>query len=233
VAPLLRPFLLPLCHLAAIAALLLGAGTASAISLTPPPGSGLGQDDGGEIFCPCDLDPNPSINRHVLTIREAFDGVNGTVPHEWGIYFASDPSQLIPVFTVEDGGPGKPVAQVDFDNGTVTDLDTMVIEFTFDPQVAHFGIYLKIEPPAGPATLLYSQAALNGGVDAFGSFPTLTNNAYRVVAFEIRGQILALEAVVGACYVPEPSVAFLLGGGLLLLGTRRTRVATHGQESST
>jgi hypothetical protein len=204
------------------AALLLGATSASAISIHPAPGSGLAEDDGGEIFCPCDLDPNPTVNRHIATIREAFDGIAATTPHEWGIYFADDPTKLIPVFTAEDHGPGKPVATIDFDNGIVTDVDALTVEFTFDPRVAHYGFYVKVELPSGPPILSYSQAALNGGIDTFGSFPTITNSAYRVVAFEVNGAVLAFEAVAGACpVVPEPSVALLFGGGLALLGIRR------------
>lgn len=219
----LRSLPLHLCQLAFGAALLLSAGAASAISITPAPGSSLGQDDGADIFCPCDLDPNPIVNRHVVTVRESYDGVSSVVPHEWGIYFASDPGTLIPVFTAADGGPGKPAAEIDFDNGIVTDLDTMLVEFTFDPQLAKFGFYLKIDPAGGPSTLTYSQAALNGGLDTFGSFPSLTNPAYRVVAFEVNGQIASIEAAAGVCApaVPEPSVALLLGGGLVALARRR------------
>jgi hypothetical protein len=222
VASLLRPSQTPIVQLALGIALLMSATSASAISIHPPAGSGLGQDDDTEIYCPCDLDPNPTVNRHIATIREAFDGIATAVPHEWGIYFADDPTHLIPVFTAEDHGPSKPVATVDFDNGIVTDVDSLTVEFTFDPRVAHYGFYLKVEVPSGPPILTYSQAALNGGVDTFGSFPTLGNSAYRVVAFEVNGAIVALEAVAGACpVVPEPSVALLLGGGLALLSKRR------------
>ena len=213
VASLLRPLPLLLC-----AVLLSSAGTASAISIHP---AGLNPDDGYEIFCPCDLDPNPTVNRHTLRAAEAFDGINVTMPHEWGIYFADDPSTLIPIFTADDHPPGKPAAFVDFDNGTVTDLETMVVEFTFDPQVAHYGFYLRVQAGPGVYKITYSQAALNGGMDTFGSFASPTNPAYRVVAFEFEGFVLAVEAVAGACPVPEPSVALLLGGGLALLGARR------------
>lgn len=222
VAPKLKLFKLSLCHLVAGAVLMLGAGSASAISLTPPPGSGLGQDDLSEIYCPCDQDPNPNVTRNLLTVREGFDRFSGAIPHEWGIYFADDPSFLIPLFTAEDVPTGgfNAAAVVDFDHGTVVDLDTLAVEFTFTPTLAKFGFYLRVDDRSAPI-LTYSQAALNGGVDTFGSFPSLTNPNFRVVAFEIDGHILSIESVMGACAVPEPSVVWLVGGGLTLLAARR------------
>lgn len=206
----------------AAGALLLGASSASAISLTPPPGSGLGPDDLSEIYCPCDQDPNPQVTRNVMTVREGFDRFSGATPHEWGIYFADDPSTLIPLFTAADAPTGgiNASAVVDFQAGTVVDLETLTIEFTFAPNLGHFGFYLRVES-GGPVLLTYSQASLNGGADTFGSFPSTTNPNFRVVAFEVNGLVLSIESVNGACAVPEPSVVWLVGGGLLLLTQRR------------
>lgn len=202
--------------------LLLIASSASAISIAPPPGSGLGQDDGSEIYCPCDQDPNPTVTRNIMTVREGFDGLSATTPHEWGIYFADDPSTLIPIFTETEAAAGgvNASAAVDFDNGHVIDLDSLEVDFTFTPTLAKFGFYLRIGTTSGPV-LTYSQAALNGGTDTFASFPSLASPNFRVVAFEIDGRVLALESVQGACVVPEPSMALLLGGGLAMLAARR------------
>ena len=221
VAPILKLSKLCLCHLVASTILLLGSGSASAISISPPPGSGLGPDDLTEIYCPCDQDPNPHITRNILTAREGFDAVSGAIPHEWGIYFADDPAHLIPLFTAPDApSPLNAAAAVDFDHGTVTDLDTLVVEFTFDPRLAKFGFYVRIDDRNGPV-LTYSQATLNGGTDTFGSFPSLTNPNFRAVAFEVGGRVLSIETVMGACAVPEPSVVWMVGGGLSLLAARR------------
>lgn len=219
---MLKRFQLSLCHLVAGAVLLLGAGSASALSITPPPNSGLGQDDLSEIYCPCDQDPNPIVTRNLLTVREGFDGVAGSIPHEWGIYFADDPTTLIPLFTADDAPSGgvNAAAQVDFDAGTVTDLDSLSIEFTFEARLAKFGFYLRIDDRSAPV-LTYSQPVLNGGTDTFASFPSLTHPNFRVVAFEIGGRVLSIESVQGACPVPEPGVIWLVGGGIALLATRR------------
>lgn len=221
---LLLPFRSAL-QLVLAAGLLLCAGTASAISISPAPGSGLGQDDQADIFCPCDLDPNPTVNHHIVTVRESYDGIAAAIPHEWGIYFASDPGTLIPVFTAADSGPGREGATIDFDNGIVTDLETLLVEFTFAPQIAKFGFYLRIDPANGGGVLTFSQAALNGGLDTFGSFPSLANPAYRVVAFEVNSRIAAIEAAAGVCVpaVPEPVTAAMLAGGLVVLASRRRR----------
>jgi hypothetical protein len=203
--------------------LLLSAASASAISITPPPGSGLGPDDGSEIYCTCDQDPNPLVERHVMTVREGFDAFSATTPHEWGFYFVDDPSTLIPIFTASEVPVGglNPSARVDFDLGTVQDLDTLEIEYSFAPQLGKIGFYIRVDLGREPI-LSYSQAALNGGVDTFGSFPSTTSELLRVVAFEIDGRVLSLETVHGVCNViPEPSVALLLGGGLVLLASRR------------
>lgn len=202
--------------------LLLTASSASAISVTPPPGSGLGPDDGSDIYCPCDQDPNPTVTRNVMTVREGFDALSATTPHEWGIYFADDPQTLIPIFSEVEAAAGgvNAAAAVDFDNGQVIDLDTLEVDFTFTPTLAKFGFYLRIGTQSGPV-LTYSQAVLNGGTDTFGSFPSLSSPNFRVVAFEVDGRVLALESVQGACAVPEPSIALLLGGGLAMLAARR------------
>jgi len=209
--------------------LLLGASTASAISITPAPGSGLGPDDGTEIYCPCDQDPNPHITRDVVTVREGYDLISSRIPHEWGFYFADDPSTLYPIFRANETPVGNlnPRAAIDFDHGTVVDLDDFGIETTFTPRLAKFGFYIKLDHQGDPEILSYSQHDLNpGDADTYGSFPSLTQANFRVVAFEIEQRILSLETVNGACnVVPEPSVALLLGGGLAMLATRRRMTA--------
>jgi hypothetical protein len=214
--------LFQLCRFAAVAVLLLGAGTASAISFVPNPGRGLGPDDLSEIYCPCDRNPNPLFTERVMTVRESFDAFAGVIPHEWGIYFADDPSTLIPLLTASDTPTGgvNAAAAVDFEAGTVTDLETLTVEYSFTPNLGHFGFYLRVQNDDA-VLLTYSQAALNGGADTFGSFPSLTSPYLRLVAFEVDGALLSIESVHGACAVPEPSVVWLVGGGLALLANRR------------
>lgn len=221
----LRLLLLPLFRRALCLGLLLGATSASALSITPPPGSPLLPDDGSEAYCPCDQDPNPLVTRNVVLLREGYDPISASIPHEWGIYFLEDPDTLIPVFTSEDTpapGPLNPRAAIDFNNGRVVDLDTMTVEYSFTPTLCCFGFYLKIE--GQDPVLTYSQATLNdGGVDTFASFPHMTQANFRVVAFEIDEQVLSIDTVNGACVIPEPSVALLVGSGLALMAGRRRR----------
>ncbi len=227
VASALQPFRLPLFQLLSSAMLLLIGGSASAISFAPPLGSSFGPDDGSEIYCACDRNPNPSITYRVMKVAEGIDGVADSTPHQWGIYFIDDPDTLIPIFSETDvPGPDKTQAAVDFDAGTVTDLDSLQVEFNFAPTLRHFGFYLRIDDGAEPV-LLYSQASLDSGPDPFGSFPSQESALLHMVVFEVDGRVLSLELVDGACtVVPEPSVAVLLGAGIALLGARRRSAGT-------
>jgi hypothetical protein len=205
----------------AVAATLLGfAGTAGAGLIGGgPPGPGLGGDDGSELYVP---NLNPTLNRHIVLVKEAFDAFPGSISHEWGIYFASDPSTLLPVLTTGDSGPPEQQAVVDFDNGQIVDLDSLSIESSFAPSLDPFGFYIKVEFNAGSPVIAYSQAALNpGGLDWYASFPFLANPLFREVAFEVRDQLYSLEIVDGAKNVPEPATLALLAGGIALLASRR------------
>jgi hypothetical protein len=72
---------------------------------------------------------------------------------------------------------------IDFDNGNVVDLEALSVEATFAPSLGEFGFYLSISFPSNPL-LVYSDPALNGGVDTWASFPFLANPLFRQVAFE-------------------------------------------------
>jgi hypothetical protein len=184
-----------------------------------PPGPGLGGDDGAETFF---VNLNPQFDRHIVLVRETFDAVPATIPHEWGFYFTSDPSTRYPIFNASDEAPPEQVAVIDFDNGQVVDLDSLAVDAAFTPSLGEFGFYLLVEFNAGSPVLVYSQAALNpGGVDTFASFPFLPNPLFRQVAFEVREQIFSLQVVDGAIPVPEPVTAVLLAGGLAMLASRR------------
>jgi hypothetical protein len=179
----------------------------------PPPGPGLGPDDGAEVFLP---NLNPILNRHVVLIKEAFDPIPAAIPHEWGFYFQGDATTLFPIFTTSDQAPPEQAAVIDFDNGIVVDLDGSSQESAFAPSLGNFGFYLKIDFPGGPL-LTFSEIAENAGTDTFASFPFLANPLFRVVAFEVDEQVFSLQIVDGAVPIPEPSVLVLLGGGLVLL----------------
>ncbi len=204
-------------------ALAIGLGAASSSEATiiggGPPGPGMGGDDFSELYVP---NLNPGFNRHIVLVKEAFDALPGSISHEWGIYFASDPSSLYPVLTTADAGPPEQHAVIDFDNGQIVDLDALAIESSFTPSLDPFGFYLKIEFNPGFPVLVFSEAALNdGGIDSFASFPFLANPLFRQVAFEVRDQLYSLEIVDGALNVPEPATLALLAGGIAVLASRR------------
>lgn len=203
------------------AAIVLGLASTSQAGLIGggPPGPGLGPDDGSEIYIP---NLNPNFDRHIVLVKEAFDAIPGSISHEWGIYFAADPSTLLPVLTTTDVGPPEQEAVIDFDNGQIVDLDALSVEATFPPSLDPFGFYIKVEFNPGFPVIAYSQAALNpGGLDWYASFPFLANPLFREVAFEVRGQLYSLEIVDGALNVPEPATLALLAGGIALLASRR------------
>lgn len=214
----------PLRNLVAAAiglTLLCASGAAGAASIIGggPPGPGLGGDDLSELFYP---NLNPNYDRHIVLVRETFDAVPTSIPHEWGFYFASDPSTLYPIFSSSDAGPPEQLAVIDFDNGQVVDLDALAVDATFTPSLGAFGFYLQIEFNQGSPVLVYSEAALNpGGVDTFASFPFLANPLFRQVAFEVREQIYALEVIDGAIPIPEPTTALLIGAGVAFVAARR------------
>jgi hypothetical protein len=202
-----------------LASLALAAPSGAGLIGGGPPNPGLGGDDGTELYL---ANLNPVFNQHIVLVKEAFDGVLSTVPHEWGFYFASDPTTLYPVLTATDQGPPEQAAVIDFDNGRVVDLDSLSIESTFTPSLDAFGFYLEIELNPGSPVRLFSEAALNdGGIDSFASFPFLANPLFRMVAFEAREQLYSLEIVDGAIPVPEPTTIALLAGGVAILAARR------------
>jgi hypothetical protein len=206
-------------RIAAVVALLATTGSAGAASIIGggPPGPGLGGDDFAETFIP---NLNPNFNQHIVLVRETFDPVLSSIPHEWGFYFTSDSTTLYPIFTTSDQAPPEQLAVVDFDNGRVVDLDALAIDATFAPSLGEFGFYLSISFPNSPL-LTFSQPILNGGTDTFASFPFLANPLFRQVAFEVNEQIYALQVIDGAIPVPEPMTAALLAGGLALIAARR------------
>ena len=204
----------------ALLALVVAAPAHATLIGGPGPFPGLDPDDGTELFVP---NLNPIQLQHVVRVKEAADTIPGVIDHEWGIYFASDPSTLIPVFTAADVGPPEQNAVIGFDVGFVADIDASAVESTFTPSLAPFGFYLKATTPSG-TVLRYTQPVLNpGGVDAAATFPFTGNPTYYMVAFELNDQVLSLEVVDGVLPVPESGTAILVSLGLGAIAIRRRR----------
>lgn len=149
----------------------------------------------------------------------------GGVGIRFGIFFQNAPDTLIPLFDVADAGPSRPLAFVNFGNGSVIDLDTFTVQAGFTPSDAPFGFFMQT---TGPNPLsLFSDPSLNaGGGDFFAAFPLKTLANGFVLDFtsptlpaNVPG--LQLTVMTGIQPVPVPASVVLLGSGLAALVARR------------
>jgi hypothetical protein len=216
----------------ALACSLLAASAVHAGPINPDP-SQYGDDiDVGGVFTTAgDL----TIAVEAFDFPGAFGGGS-----EFGFYFhgsdVSLPQNRIAVFTFtdQDLDPdpvlGVQVALVSFAAGLVIDFDAGVGR-TFTPVPAgdaiRIGFYLTPSFGGGSLTHIFSQPALNGGLDLFGAFPLLSDAGETLLlAFENPdGLRLAAELVATPIplRVPEPAPLALLAAGLSLGGLLRVR----------
>lgn len=169
---------------------------------------------------------------------EYFDRLDTPPPpspgSEFGFYFGSDPSTLIPIFGVDDTTP-VPItngqqALIDFNLGRVFDLDAGGSN-PFTPMGGgYIGFYLTVPTVTGPVTL-FTQALLNpGGQDVAGTFPFISNPTALAIAFGTPSTgYLSIHAIQPLAAVPIPGAAglWLLGiTGLALFRRRLARVSS-------
>lgn len=207
--------------------LLLGFSSNSMALSIPPPFGGLGPDiDGSGLFRP------PFREVIAFEVFDVLDGLPSPAGSEFGFYFATDPTSLIPIFEADDL-PNE-AALVNFWQGWVTDQESAAVD-TFTPQIgADIGFYWR-QPVAGGLTL-FSQAELNQfGTDVVAEFPYLSDPMTWAIVFGIplggnQTSLLSIQVidplVPSAIPIPGAAGLWLLGlAGIALFRRRLSRPA--------
>lgn len=142
-----------------------------------PPGTTLGADiDGNGLFTPVD----PLMSLEIFDLAEA-PAIPGT-GIQFGFYYASDPSALIPIFRAVDITNNRPqIATVNFAAGTVIDDNTNTLESSFTPKNEQIGFYI-LNPAIPSIPPLFTQAILNDSSnDWAAAYPVIgTPGAYLI-----------------------------------------------------
>lgn len=197
-------------------------GMTSTAFATPLPSllPGFKDDVGTDYFIPNDF----SVGVELIDPLEPLTS--------FGFFFMGNPGSTISIFDSGDlsgGVAASQVALIDFVNGIVYDMDispgTPTPELTFAPTLADIGFYLVLG-----GTTIYSDPALNGGIDLFSAWqnevdPTLWGLAFEGIGADGSKTLINVSLVGGITSAPEPSVMLLvaLGGILMLVSSRRRR----------
>jgi hypothetical protein len=155
---------------------------------------------------------------------------------EFGFYFGSDPTTLIPIFEANDNSssPTLQRAMVDFTTGEVVDRDESLLQGNFTTSVEDIGFFLQ---HSNSGITLFSEAALNplGGEDLAAAFPEIGFLDGFLIGFAVPDQggvtawAYSLVYPISPSPVPIPGAAglWLLGmTGLALFRRRVSRAST-------
>ena len=183
-----------------------------AAPLAPLPGFKL--DAGLSYF-------NPGLALVGIEVIDPFEPLT-----TFGFFYESDFSTLISIFDGTDlvgGTPGSQVALVDTVNGAIFDLDAAAtppgpVESTFTPMPGRIGFFITLG-----GVPIYSDPALNGGLDLFSAWQSEGDPSLWGFAFEgvdSSGALVPVNVTLVGGLVPEPATVTLFALGLLLLGFR-------------
>ncbi|MCP4005415.1 MAG: hypothetical protein GY725_14580 [bacterium] len=150
--------------------------------------AGYGSDDGTHLWSP--------TGTSVISL-ELFDEASFAPGSEFGFFFGSSPSTLIPVFS--SATPSEQ-AEIVLYRGMVQNAAATVPSSFFDPTPYHLGdpigFYLRIDTSSGPL-VLHSVPGLNAGlVDAVATHASGDGESY-VLVFEHEGTTVAMNLVTG------------------------------------
>lgn len=139
---------------------------------------------------------------------------------EFGFYFGSDPTTLIPIFEASDNSnsPTLQRAMVDFTNGEVVDRDESRLQGSFSTSVEDIGFFLQ---HSNSGITLFSEAALNplGGEDLAAAFPEIGFLDGFLIGFAVPDQGGATAWAYSLVFPVSPSQVPIPGAaGLWLLG---------------
>lgn len=193
---------------------LLGLSAAHATIINPLPGD-YNPDNGAELF-------TPAAQVGSIEFYDLAGNITPGAGSNFGFYFASTPSTLIPIFTAADQGFATGLALIDFNLGIVGDLDAGAVLTSFTG-TGDIGFYLALNG----LPIMHTEAQHNPfGLDLAATFSSKTIPDTYLIGFETFDDTgnsiqLAFEVVSGITAVPEPGTLLLMLGGLVTLVLRR------------
>lgn len=169
----------------------------------------------------------------VFAFYEVFDAleVHTQRSYELGIFFDGSPSTLIPLFDISETTVSSAI--VDFTTGGILDLDDGFVEGTYAPDTTDFGFYLSTVDSLSSVIIstVFSNPALNGGIDKFGASELLVSNipdTFTAMFFseppDASPELVYAVSFVKVSQVSLPSSMLLLSFGLLSLLRFRNRI---------
>ena len=200
-----------------------------AISVPNPNPALYGPDIGGSgLFSPSD---DRVLGFELFDFAENLLGANSGF--EFGFYFGSDPTTLVPIFEATDNSTDSTLqrALVDFTIGEVIDRDEGLLQGTFTTSAEDIGFFLRHSPSS---ILLFSEAALNplGGEDLAGAFPEIGFLDSFLIGFAVPDDgggvtpwAYSLVYPISPSPIPIPGAAGLWLLGIAGLGLFRRRLA--------
>ncbi|HAC33202.1 MAG TPA: hypothetical protein DCF45_01655 [Gammaproteobacteria bacterium] len=155
-------------------------------------------------------------------IALGYYNLGSNISLEFGLFSASNPLNLIPVFESSDLSGEQAV--IDFNGGFVHDIEDNNVQNSFNP-ISVFGFYLTVfDQNLTTLTQLYSDPLLNGVVgDSFATHQSLTDDTKVMIFYTANSEPLSLQVVTGIVPVSEPRQIPLILTSLGLLALHASK----------